>query len=91
MKHEECNFFRCSNRVGIFLVALYILCFAWYFIHPVNQSVHIQMLEMSYFGFSGMNFVSFLLGAIQTYIWGYVGVGLWSLLGCCHTKGTCKK
>ncbi|PIR77116.1 MAG: hypothetical protein COU30_04225 [Candidatus Magasanikbacteria bacterium CG10_big_fil_rev_8_21_14_0_10_38_6] len=87
---KHCNIWRCSNSIGLFLVILYVICFAWYFIHPVEQEMHMQMFRLSYFGWSGMNVGSFILGAIQTYIWGYIGVGIWHLVGCCMKYGTCE-
>ncbi|MBT3948861.1 hypothetical protein HOF40_02120 [Candidatus Parcubacteria bacterium] len=81
-----------ANHIGFFFVLLFVVCFAWYFIHPVEQEMHLAMFRMSFFGFSGMNFVSFVLGAIQVYVWGYILVGLGYLMslvcGCCK-KGKC--
>jgi len=86
-KKGSCNFWKCGSAVGLFLVALFVVCFAWYFIHPVEQTLHMQMFKLSYFGFEEMNASGFVLGAIQTYIWGYVAVGLWHLVGCCMKSG----
>jgi hypothetical protein len=36
---------------------------------------------MSYVGFNGMNMVSFFLAIVQTYIWGYVFLGVWKFSG----------
>ena len=73
-----------GNRVGIFLALLFVMCFAWYWLHPVHQELHMQILELSFFGYSGMNSVSFISGLIQSYIWGYIGTGLWYLSACCQ-------
>ena len=69
------------------MVILFAVCFSWYFIHPVEQEMHLAMFKMSYFGFEEMNVAGFFLGAIQTYIWAYLAVGLWSLVGCCNKPG----
>ncbi len=71
-----------GSRVGLLLVLVFIISFAWYWLHPVNQTLQMQILEIYYYGFSGMNFPSFALGAIQSYVWGFVFVGLWCLVGC---------
>lgn len=76
-----------GNHVGIFLALLFVICFAWFWLHPVHQQLHAQILELTYYGYSGMNFPSFVLGIIQSYIWGYIGVGLWRLT-CCRCKGS---
>jgi hypothetical protein len=79
---NNCNYLECANRVGLFLTILFVICFAWYYIHPVEQELHLKLFQISYFGFSGMNFISFIFGAIQTYIWGYIAVGVGWLVGC---------
>ena len=75
------HWFRQGNRVGIFLALLFIICFAWYWLIPVNQDLHMQIFELLFFGFKGMTFAGFILGVIQTYVWGYIGVGLWIISG----------
>ncbi len=79
-----------GNRVGIFLALLFIVCFVWFWIRPVHQGLHLQMLQLWFFGYDGMNVFSFVLGLVQSYLWGYIGVGLWCLasLGC---TSCCKK
>lgn len=89
MKH--CNFWKCANRIGLFLAALFVLCFLWYYIHPVEQEYHLRSLRLAFIGYSGMNGVSFVLGAVQAYIWAYIGLGLWHLFGCCMKSGQCEK
>lgn len=85
--HKNCNFWRCANTVGLFLVILFVMCFAWYYIRPVEQELHLKLFKMSFLGFSKMDTTGFILGAIQTYLWGYVGVGIWTLIGCCIKPG----
>ena len=80
------SWFKNGNRVGIFLVYLFIVCFAWYWLKPVNKELHTQIFELGFFGFSGMNFPSFILGIIQSYVWGYIGAGLWCLSCCCKKE-----
>jgi len=72
----------------MFLALLFVLCFAWYFIHPIEQEMHLQMFRISYLGFTGMNLTSFILGLVQTYLWGYIGLGVWMLVGCCFKSGS---
>ncbi|MBI2463581.1 hypothetical protein HYV57_01345 [Candidatus Peregrinibacteria bacterium] len=87
MTHAKCNYWKCSNAIGLFLVILFVLCFAWYFIRPVEQELHLQLFRMSIVGFEEMNAIGFILGAIQSYILGYLGVGIWTLVGCCMKSG----
>ena len=78
--------------MGIFFVILFALCFAWYYVGPADKVLHEQNLKSAFFGFSGMNAVSFILAAVQVYIWAYILSGLWALvhIGCrCDDK--CEK
>lgn len=82
------NMWRWGNKVGLFFVLAFLGCFAWYYIHPVEQSFHLSSLRLAFFGFSGMNGVSFIAGLVQSYIWGYLAVIGWYLVGlCCGDKG----
>ena len=71
------DLFRVGHRVGVFLALLFVLCFAWYWILPVHRELHMQLLELSFFGYKGMTGMSFIFGLIQSYVWGYIGVALW--------------
>jgi len=84
---DKCSFLKCANSIGLFLVALFAICFLWYYIRPVEQVLHLKLFRMAYFGFRGMNVVSFVLGAVQTYIWAYVAIGIWQIVGCCFKAG----
>ncbi len=90
--YDHCNSWKCAHHIGLFLVALLVLCFVWRYIHPVEIEFHLSSLRLMFFGFSGFNFWSFVLGAIQAYIAAYIGVGVWFLVGCC-LKGSdsCEK
>jgi len=79
---KHCKWWKCGHSLGLFLVLAFVLCFLWYFVNPVGQELHMELFKLSFLGFTGMNVVSFLLGAIQVYIWGYVYAGLWALASC---------
>mgnify|MGYP005645931203 CR=1 FL=1 len=88
----KCHGWATGVRFSLFLSVLFAICFAWYWIRPVGQELHMQMLEISYFWFTGMNFWSFVAGFVQTFIWGWILIGLWHLVvgGCC-SDDSCKK
>jgi len=75
-KQHECQ---SAHRIGIFLALLFTICFVWYYINPNAQEMHVEMFKVAYLGFSGMNVASFLLAVVQTYLWGYVFLGIWIL------------
>jgi len=86
--------FQSGNRVGIFLALLFAASFLWYWLHPVNQDLHLRILEILFYGYKGMTLPGFFLGVIQSYVWGYIGVALWRLahVGCeCNGKKKSKK
>lgn len=89
-KEKCCSFWKCANRVGLFLGLLFIICFFWP--RPEDlKNFHLSGLRMAFFGFDGLNAKSFVLGIAQSYLWAYVGVALWSLAGCCMKPGKCEK
>ncbi len=77
------SFWKCANRLGMFFVLLFIVCFIWYFVRGAEVELHMQLLKLSFFGFKDMGVMSFILGAIQSYVWGHIFTGLWCLVcGC---------
>lgn len=101
MKNKKCECQEASScscpckgyghRIGLFFVLLFALCFAWFYIHPTEQDLHMKLFQISFFEFDGMNLKSFLLGAIQTYVWGYIAIILWHLTGYCPIYKMLKK
>lgn len=87
----KCSYWHCANRIGLFLAMLFVICFVWFYINPAETDLHLRNLRLAFIGFSGMNFSSFLLGLVQSYVWAYVGVGIWSLIGCCLKSDKCEK
>lgn len=85
-EYTHCNYWRCAHHIGLFLAVLFVLCFFWGFIHPVEPAFHLSSLRLAFFGFSGFNLLSFILGLIQSYIAAYIGVGIWYLVGCCFNR-----
>ena len=88
--HGKGSYWRCANHIGVFLVLLFAVCFLWFYINPVEQDLHLRLFRLSFIGYSGMNVASFILGAVQAYIWAYVAAGLWLLAGTCCKGGKCE-
>ncbi len=89
-KKEKCGFWKCANRLGIFLSLLFIICFFWW--RPADlQDWHLNNLRFAFLGFDGLNARSFVLGLAQSYLWAYVGMALWMIAGCCARPEKCKK
>lgn len=73
------SFFKVGHRMGLFFVILFAVCFVWFYIQPAERELHIQLLRLSFFYFSKMDLASMFSGIIQSYIWGYIGIGMWGL------------
>lgn len=85
------NFWKQGSRIGVFFVILFVICFAWFYVRnggPELKELHSSLFALSFFGWSGMNIVSFLLGIAQSFIWGFVLVILWDLSGAFFKKHT---
>ena len=91
----HCHSWKSAHHVGLFLVFAFVVCFAWYFINPASNELHLALLRLSILGFNQANTSGFILGVIQSYIWGYIIAGIWFLAGCCTkpctSKTCCKK
>jgi hypothetical protein len=81
MDNQNRAYLKIANRIGIFLVMLFVICFLWYYIRPVEQELHLKLFRLAYFGFEDMSLSGFILGAIQTYIWAYIAVAIYCLIG----------
>lgn len=68
-----------SHKIGVFIALVFIVCFLWFYINPVASNLHTELFKLSFIGFQEMNLFGFILGLIQSYIWGYFFVGLWQL------------
>lgn len=73
------EFMKLGNHLGLFFLIWFVICFAWFYVNPVEQYLHESLMRLSFFLFYGMNLFSFISGAVQSYIWGYVAVGTWML------------
>ena len=74
---KELIYWRQANQLGLFFIALFVICFLWFYARSVEKELHVQLFRLAFLGFSGMNFLGFILGAIQSYVWGYIFVGIW--------------
>ncbi len=78
------NICKRGTRMGLFFAILFIVCFAWFYIRNGSANIkelHDSLFALSFFGWSGMNFASFILGLIQSFVWGYIAVWLWDISG----------
>jgi len=78
---ENNNFWKIANRLGLFFAIIFTICFIWHSINPIDIELRVKLFQMAFIGFSGMNFVSFILGAVQSYLYAYLGLAIWRLVG----------
>ncbi|OIP81287.1 hypothetical protein COW94_00275 [Candidatus Peregrinibacteria bacterium CG22_combo_CG10-13_8_21_14_all_44_10] len=77
MSEKSVSYWQQANRLGLFFVALFLICFAWFYMNPAEQVLHEQLFNLTFIGFSGMSFAGVVSGTIQSYVWGYIFVGIW--------------
>lgn len=78
------SFGKLGARMGLFFAILFVVCFVWFYVRSGGSEIkqlHDNLFALSFLGWSGMNIGSFILGLIQTFIWGYIAVALWNLSG----------
>jgi hypothetical protein len=85
-KGNSCSYLRTANKLGLFFFILFVICFIWFWIWPAERELHLALLKLSFMGYSGMNPLSFILGAVQSYIWAYIFVGIWWIISCSWKK-----
>jgi len=74
---NKTNYWQQANRLGLFFIMLFIVCFLWFYLRTAEKELHEQLFRLTFLGFSGMNLWGVILGAIQSYVWGYLFVGVW--------------
>ncbi len=75
-----------SNKLGIFLVILYTLCFFWYFVNPSGQELHLKLFRMMFLGFEEMNAYYYWFGAVQVFVWAWIVGYFWHWVMACEEK-----
>ena len=76
------SFWQQGTRMGIFFAILFVACFVWFYLRGGDadmKQLHDNLFALAFFGWSGMNIISFILGAIQSFIWGYLALIIWRL------------
>ncbi|MFA4846433.1 MAG: hypothetical protein WC654_07835 [Patescibacteria group bacterium] len=78
-------------RVGGFFVLLYALCLVWPMIYPYGEDVlafHLLSLKLLFPGFQGYVVSSLLWGGVLSFVYGFIGSGIFHALhkGCCKGK-----
>ncbi|MCB9803039.1 hypothetical protein H6761_03440 [Candidatus Nomurabacteria bacterium] len=77
-----------ANKIGLLFILLFAICFFWPSFHPAQYGLHLQMMQMTFFGFSGMDWQSFAAGLIQAYFWAYIFVIVWKIV-CLSSECSC--
>lgn len=83
------SFWKLGTKLGLFFAILFIVCFIWFFIRGGNEELrqlHDNLFALAFFGWGGMSFTSFILGLIQSFIWGYIVGVLWNIAGAFSKK-----
>jgi len=86
VKKNSIDIVRFGWTLSLAISLFYIVDFIWGFTLPVDvQTKYMELLSIAYIGFTGFDVLSFILGLIQVFIWGWViaGIfgGIWNKLG----------
>ena len=84
----------CKKHLGATLAGLgavaYIVCHFWGYVVPADlQQLHMDLLRMSFIGWTGMNVQSFVLGIVQSAIWSWLIGAAFAIIGK-WCAGSCK-
>lgn len=81
---------RHAAAVGLFFIALYVLCLLWpnLLTDPEAVRLHLTSLKLLFPGFKGMDATSMLWGGVLSFVYGFVGSVAFHGLhkGCCGLK-----
>ncbi|MDP4001259.1 MAG: hypothetical protein Q8P83_03390 [bacterium] len=83
------NFWKLGTKLGLFFAIIFSVCFIWFFLRGGNEEIrqlHDNLFALTFFGWSGMNGASFILGLIQSFVWGYISMALWYVAGVFSNK-----
>ncbi len=80
-----------AMRVGLFVLALYVICLVWPSIFPYSADVlnyHLIALKLSFPGFQGFTLGSVVWGGVLSFVYGFVGSIIFHALhsDCCKGK-----
>jgi hypothetical protein len=69
-----------ANKIGLLFILLFAVCFFWSYFRPINPGLHLELMQLKFFGFTGVNFSSFVAGLVQSYLWGYIVIIFWKII-----------
>lgn len=78
---SKCDYKHIAVPVGLVFALVYVVCYFWGYTNnePAVRELHLNLLKLSFLGFTGMNGLSFFLGLIQSFIWGLILAGVFYL------------
>lgn len=88
---KKSHFSQLGWTLSLFFVVLYIICLAWSSLltDSALQTLHGQLLALTFPGFAWISLGSFVWGLILSFIYGWIGAGIfvWLHKFCCREEG----
>lgn len=80
---------RPAWTIGLFLVIIYLFCLAWQFllVDPAIQTLHVQLLMLTFPGFKAMTLGSMVWGGALSFVYGWVGALIYRSVVSISCKG----
>jgi hypothetical protein len=69
-----------ANKIGLLFILIFAVFFFWPYFHPQGMLLQSQLMDLSFFAYSGLNWSSFVAGIIQAYFWGYIVIIMWKIV-----------
>ena len=78
MMNSKCDYKHMAVPLGLMFALLYFVFYFWSYTvtEPAVKELHINLLKLVFFWFNGLNGISFLLGLIQSFVWGLIVAAL---------------
>lgn len=75
---SKCDYKHIAVPLGLMFSLLYFVAYFWGYTESdlTVKALHLNVLRLAFLGFTGLNGVSFLLGLVQSFVWGLIVAGL---------------
>ena len=75
---KKCDYKHLAVPLGLMFALGYFIIYFWGYTEsdPSLKALHLGLLRLAFLGFTDLNGVSFLLGLIQSFVWGLVVAAL---------------
>lgn len=67
--------------IGVLGALFFVICILWYYVLPAElQQLHVDLLRVSLPGFTWLTVGTFILGLVESFVYGFVAGYLFAVL-----------